>query len=385
MAGNRGGRTFGGMLPTLDPYTAAIEEALQEQAGPADPEAGAETPEGQPQDEAPDGAPTLDTDPDSVADEADADGEATGEPGPDADVEVEEGDAGDEPDDDDGEGEPSAEIDPDAEYTLPDGQTVSGQELRDGFLRQRDYTRKTQEVADQRREVEELYQRMSSWYESRADDPAGWITEIASEFGESPEKAFADAIASSAAPTDTVAWVIRHLAEAGKLDPKFTEAFGLESLVEESASRREKDRISKLEQRIEEQDQARDTDAKTQRIVAEYQRQWDSIVEQNGLQLTPEQSLQARVELMTFARDNEIPNLAHAYAALQAQQGGTRGHAKQQPKPSDAEAKAAVEKKRATRAMTRTPSPAAGSKPIAPGDYGAVIEESMRELGMSTR
>lgn len=64
----------------------------------------------------------------------------------------------DDEDDDDGEEAPAAEIDPATKVKVKvDGEEVEVtlEELRDGYSRTQDYTRKTQEVAEQRRAVEQ--------------------------------------------------------------------------------------------------------------------------------------------------------------------------------------------------------------------------------------
>lgn len=52
-------------------------------------------------------------------------------------------------------------LDDNAEIELADGTTVKLKDLRDGHLRQSDYTRKTQELAEHRRQVQEHFQRVS--------------------------------------------------------------------------------------------------------------------------------------------------------------------------------------------------------------------------------
>lgn len=54
-------------------------------------------------------------------------------------------------------GQPPVE-EPTVEIELPDGKrTLTVKEIRDGYLRQQDYTRKTQEVAEMRRQAEQVY------------------------------------------------------------------------------------------------------------------------------------------------------------------------------------------------------------------------------------
>lgn len=68
--------------------------------------------------------------------------------------------------DDEASGEPEAGGD-DQVFTLPDGTEVTLAELRDGYYRQADYTRKTQELADLRRNFEEESNRLKAESEKR--------------------------------------------------------------------------------------------------------------------------------------------------------------------------------------------------------------------------
>lgn len=69
--------------------------------------------------------------------------------------------------DPDGEGgeEPADAVADEAKVQLPDGNTVSIAELKSGYLRQSDYTRKTQEVADHRRQLTDMNQKLETWAE----------------------------------------------------------------------------------------------------------------------------------------------------------------------------------------------------------------------------
>ena len=79
--------------------------------------------------------------------------------------------------------EPSGEA-----YTIKvDGeeQEVSLEELRDGYQRQSDYTRKTQELASERRRL----QQAEAIVQSLESDPDGTIKALSEAFGVTPEEA----------------------------------------------------------------------------------------------------------------------------------------------------------------------------------------------------
>ena len=93
------------------------------------------------------------------------------EPDEDEDTESEESDEGEEEDDDEdtkaeGDDEEPGDTDEDEEddtqeevvYTTPDGDEVTLEELKRGYLRQSDYTKKTQEIAESRQKAQELFQ-----------------------------------------------------------------------------------------------------------------------------------------------------------------------------------------------------------------------------------
>lgn len=275
------------------------------------------------------------------------------------------------------------EVADDATYRLPDGTEVSGAELRNGLLRQADYTRKTQEVADQRREVEDLYTRMADWYEQNAANPAGWIASIASET-DNPAGTIAEAVGATQDPTDTLARLIVGLAEGGKLDAEFVTRFGLDEVVATKAPALKADsRLSQIERQLQEEREARTKAeqqaadaARQQHILDGYQREWQSIVTDHGLSFaTAEAERDAKLEVMRFARDKEIPSLEAAYAAKAYMEAR-----KVAPAKND-DAKKAVERKRRTRAMSPK-APPAGPAPRKAGDHESALKEAAAELGL---
>lgn len=82
----------------------------------------------------------------------DADAQAEAEDGDEA-AGTDQADEADQSDNDDSTDDSDQEPAPPARVKLPDGGEVTLEELTKGYLRQADYTRKTQEIADQRRDV----------------------------------------------------------------------------------------------------------------------------------------------------------------------------------------------------------------------------------------
>ncbi|MFL6711122.1 MAG: hypothetical protein ACJ8HI_23220 [Massilia sp.] len=112
-------------------------------------EADSEQPKKQePNQEEPDDAPDDES---TEPDEAD-----TGEPDAEPEADEEEGEAEEDSESDEQEADPKAKKQPGDDVTvkMDDGSQVTLRELKRGFLRQSDYTRKTQELAETRRAVE---------------------------------------------------------------------------------------------------------------------------------------------------------------------------------------------------------------------------------------
>ena len=318
--------------------------------------------------------------------EPDDDGEGDDDPVDDEDLDGDQDDdddaddEGDEDDDGDGEDGPVA-VAEDATYVLPDGTEVSGSELRDGWLRQADYTRKTQALAKQRKDVESMQKQISDWIEERQSDPGKWVLEIA---GDNPPGVLAEAISSTEDPTSSLAWTIRTLAERGKLDEQFVQQFGLDEVAGKGLPPEQEDRIAKLERELREERERQSKDERTQQILETFNSQWDSIKTSEGLEYqSPAEEQAAKLDLMRFARDAGIPNLEHAWAASRYRQ--TRQQQVADNSADDDARKRASEhvakKKKKARAVNRAPSQQAAPKTADPNDLDAVIRETFRESG----
>lgn len=98
------------------------------------------------------------SDDETVETDDETDGQETDETPADDDDADEDGQSDDEPDDEDDtdDDEPLAAIKDDAVIKLPNGESVTFGEAKSGYLRQADYSRKTQELGNQRRDLEAL-------------------------------------------------------------------------------------------------------------------------------------------------------------------------------------------------------------------------------------
>lgn len=306
------------------------------------------------------GTPEPGPEPDEAPEAADEAPEETEGPASseDGEAETDDDEDPDEEPEDDAEPTEALEVPEGATIRLPDGTTLTSEELSKGVLLQRDYTRKTQELADQRRELEgqteqleelaSFRDQVETWYSEKASNPVEWIAEIAVESGDA---------------TAAVARVIKSLAEQGALDPEFVETFGLTSgkVADRAAKGAEADRISRVERELQERREAEAQAQQQQQIAADYRSQWQELKATNSLAFdSVDAEREAGVELLQFAVEREITDLRTAYAALQWEkaQSAPAEPAKKQPDP------AVAQRKRANRAIT--PRSAGGAERAAP-------------------
>jgi hypothetical protein len=253
---------------------------------------------------------------------------------------------------DDDEGEPVAEDElvvevlENAKLKLPDGTLVDADKA---VLMQADYTRKTQELAEQRKafesekeqlqgeaaEVMQAYQSAVEWYESRASKPADWVTEI---------------ISGTEDPTSTLAKAIYDLAQAGALEKSFVESFGIEQgeVAERAKEATVTDELAEIRawKRQQEEEQARKQAIAQQADV--YERQWEEIKTTRGLEFSDRvEELDVKRHLLQFAMDNKLGrSLVDAFDLMTVR--SPISVSKQVPAPDPAVAA----KKRANRAVT---------------------------------
>lgn len=284
-------------------------------------------------------------------------------------------DEAEESDDDeaDAEDESFVDIAEDAKLRLPDGTIV---EASKAVLLQADYTRKTQELSEQRKKVEEdlrkvqqagqqyeqAYSQMRDWYEARASRPADWLTEIASQ---------------SSDPTATVAQALFTMAQQGLLDPKFVETFGIESgeVAQMAKGSQVESELDELKRWRYEQEMNAQRQAQVKERAAAYEREWDSIKTSKGIQFADKaQELEAKRELLQFALENNLTrSLTDAFDLMTVRK----------PKPVSKEPQPDAEvtaKKRASRAVAAKSSggtPKRVKKNLTTRD---AILESMQEL-----
>lgn len=277
----------------------------------------------------------------------------------------------DEANDEDG---PLIEVPDGAKLRLPDGTEV---DVAQAVLLQADYTRKTQELAEQRRQLEgkwnevqqteqqyqQAYGQMREWYESRAARPAEWLAEIASQ---SPD------------PTTMVAQALYTMAQNGLLDPQFVEAFGIDSgeIAQTAKSSQVENELEELKRWRYEQEIGVQRQTKVKERAAVYETEWEQIKNTASMSFESRaDELNAKRELLQFALENNLTrSLRDAYDLMTVRK----------PKPVSARHQPDADvaaKKRASRAVT--PKSSATPKPTkkAMSDKEA-IAAALEEFGI---
>ena len=286
----------------------------------------------------------------SAAVESDETPEAEDEPEVEESVEEQtsEEDASAEDDDDTGSSDkPVIDVRDGAVLRLPDGTEVDASQA---VLLQKDYTKKTQQLAEERRQfdaareqVAQAYEEMRGWYGERAANPTAWVQEI---------------VSGSDDPTATIARALYDLAGQGTLDPNFVSTFGIDAgeVADRANSSARDEEVAALKRRLEEREQSEQQAAHQQQQVraqvAYYQSQWGEIVNNHGLAFeSPDAEREAKREVLEFAIENGLASsLTNAYDLMLVRKGKVSSQSKPEPRVADP---AVAAKKRASRAVAQ--------------------------------
>ena len=310
----------------------------------------------------------LDGDSDDFQTEAvEKDEDADAEEAADADDSVDAaGDVEDTDEEADSEGQttdgPVVEVPAGAVIRLPDGTEVPADKA---VLFQSDYTKKTQQLAEERKSLEndretfeadrqkvaEAYEQMRGWYESRSSNPTEWVKEIVEE---SPD------------PTATIARALYELANAGRLDPDFVKTFGIDAgEVAQRAAQSQKDReLQELRAKVEGRERTEAEQKAIQQQAQKYQSEWNEIKSSHGLDFSnADAEIEAKRELLQFALKNRVSHSLKDAYDLMLVRTGRLGQPKADKVPSpDPQV---TEKKRASRAVTpKSQATGGGSKGV---------------------
>jgi hypothetical protein len=273
----------------------------------------------------------------------------------------------------DAEDVPYIEVSKNSKLRLPDGSIVdAGQAI----LLQSDYTRKTQEISEQRKILEEqkrqvqeaagqyknAYSQMREWYESRASRPSDWLSEIASQTQD---------------PTATVAQALYTMAQQGLLDPKFVETFGIDSgeIAQVAKTSNVESELEELKRWRYEQEVSANTSKAVQERAVVYEQEWERIKSSNNLSFNDRLSeSEAKKELLSFALNNNLTrSLFDAYDLMTVRKPKL---VSKQTQP-DAEIAAKKRASRAVSAKTNSAPPVKINKSLSTRE---AILQSMQEI-----
>lgn len=248
---------------------------------------------------------------------------------------------------------------------------VTIDELKSGYQRQADYTRKAQALAAEKSQLENAVEEFS--------ETLGTLQHLDSAWEENPVKVLAHFTANTHNPTQAVALLIKELAAGGLLDSEFMDVFGITPDIRATWGRETE--VDNLRKRVASTDKEKSSrlqeveyEQQVQSAIAEYDKQIDEILEVEGLDLTVKQRTAFRSRIASYAHDNELTNLTSAYKALKYEDTQKK---KAQAQKSVQRAK----EKKATSVVGRTSSGAKGSAAIEDNtDLNAVIRAAMREI-----
>lgn len=247
---------------------------------------------------------------------------------------------------------------------------VSLKELKAGYQRQADYTRDKQALKKQIEEFEEVSGTLVEAYEGLQSLEQAWE--------ENPITVLSQFFSTTENPTYAMALTIKELAVANLLDQDFLDMFGVTSDVkrqwsQETQSTRVQQEQQATGSRREQELAAAQEELEIQKAIAEYDRQIDEILDDEGLDFTVKQRAAFRKELATYAADNELTNLKAAYKAFKYEETQTK-------KKAAAKTAAKAKDKKAASVVARSGSGADGASAVKDSsDLTSVIKAAMQD------
>jgi hypothetical protein len=245
---------------------------------------------------------------------------------------------------------------------------VTLNELKSGYQRQADYTREKQALKKEIEEFEEVKETLTEAYDGMQSLEDAWE--------DNPITVLAQFASNTENPTYAVALLIKELAPV--LDRDFLETFGITPEMQRQwAQETQVNRMQQQERvsgnRREQELAEAQEELEVQRAIAEYDRQIDEILDENGLDFTVKQRAAFRQELATYAAENELTNLKAAYKAFKYEE-------TQKKKAAAAKTASKAKDKKAASVVTRSGSGAEGSKPVQDNsDLTSVIMAAMKD------
>jgi hypothetical protein len=222
------------------------------------------------------------------------------------------------------EDESEAEVEDETEEESTDGEKytvkvdgekfeVTLEELKAGYQRQSDYTRDKQALKAEIEQVESFKEQYAEQFTA--------IEELDSAWEENPVRVLSHFASNTENPTQAVAELIRDLAADNKLDSQFLAIFGITPEIQnewrkESELNQLRTVSQKTDTRREKELQDTQMELEVQKAIAEYDRQIDDIIDNEGFEFNTKQRTAFRQDLAKYAAENELTNLKTAYKAF---------------------------------------------------------------------
>jgi hypothetical protein len=245
---------------------------------------------------------------------------------------------------------------------------VTLDELKAGYSRQAHFTRKMQELKEEREA-----------YEAELEQVSGTLTQIEQldqAWSENPVTVLTHLISSTDNPAQSLGYLIREMAVYDLLPPEALEYFGIDQNSKEAwAQESELERLRREASELQELQEKSSADARVQEAMRGLELQIREIVVDEGLQFeTDTDEARFRAELLGYAKDTGITDLKKAYAAMSYERSkAQRGKA---PKSNP--------RKEATRVVSKRGAGAGGVTPVRNGkqELRSVIETTMKEMNL---
>lgn len=222
---------------------------------------------------------------------------------------------------------------------LPDGTEVS---VKEALLRQADYTRKTQAVAEERKELDAKLESFS--------EAINYVENLRESWGKNPANVITAFVSSTEDPTLTFTQVLVELAKNDAIDQQFLDTFGITKDIRDSwaTAAKQTNELADVKKRLENfetekvrQEQSYQEQLALREAIEGYENQWNDIKREFEINVPTEEELQLKIKVLEYASEKGITDLRTAFAAISFES-----------QKNSAKSNKLVEKKKATNAIT---------------------------------
>lgn len=252
---------------------------------------------------------------------------------------------------------------------------VTLEELKSGYSRQAHFTRKMQELKEEKEQFEAEVEQVSDTLTQLQQLDEAWTT--------SPISVLTQLISSTENPAQSLGYLIREMAVYDLLPPEALEYFGIDSNSKEAWAqeselerlRRELQEREAYEAEVNEANKKAESDSRVQEAMKVLEFQIREIISEEELSFdSSAKEAEFRAELLGYAKETGITDLKKAYAAMSYEKG--RSARSRTSKSSS--------NKKATRVVSRGGAGAGGVTPVNSGkqDLRSVIETTMKEMNL---